>query len=206
MRQPLTLTSVIRTHIQTKVLRLRELGEVLHREFDGEAAKFSASASGSAVNLVQRVIEKLPGFRDTVIYKGRLVHFYKRAQILVSDLWAAFGRRTTDAEHFASFGDMERLTMFADYRVPQLLRHVDILTYTDTLAAAVDSKTPVPFGSDAETEIRAATVVAVDEIQQGLRARGVDVLVVEVDWMLWNRGERDLQSMAPHHRTLTIYY
>jgi hypothetical protein len=101
---------------------------------------------------------------------------------------------------------MERLTMFADYRVPQLLRHVDILTYTDTLAAAVDSKTPVPFGSDAETEIRAATVVAVDEIQQGLRARGVDVLVVEVDWMLWNRGERDLQSMAPHHRTLTIYY
>jgi hypothetical protein len=29
------------------------------------------------------------GFRDTSVYKGALVHFYKRAQILVGDIWAA---------------------------------------------------------------------------------------------------------------------
>ena len=32
------------------------------------------------------------GFRDTAIYNGYLVHFYKRAQILVGDLWAAYGK------------------------------------------------------------------------------------------------------------------
>lgn len=186
-------------------MRLRELGEVLLREFDGEAANFAVSAGGSAVALVRRVIEKLPGFRDTVVYKGRLVHFYKRAQILVSDLWAAFGRQT-ETDHFASFSDIGRLTMFADYRVPQLLRHVGILTYSAEVGARIDDKTPLEFGSEAETEIRAATVVAVNDIQRGLREKGIDVPVVEVDWMLWNRGERDMHKMAPHHRTLTIYY
>ena len=34
------------------------------------------------------------GFRDTTIYNGSIVHFYKRAQILVGDLWAAYGRPT----------------------------------------------------------------------------------------------------------------
>jgi hypothetical protein len=32
------------------------------------------------------------GFRDHAVYRGRQVYFYKRAQILVADLWAALGR------------------------------------------------------------------------------------------------------------------
>ena len=63
-------------------------------------------------------------------HKGRLVHFYKRAQILVADLWAAFGCQTADNGHFASFVDVGKLTMFADYRVPQILRHVGVRAKT----------------------------------------------------------------------------
>ena len=54
--------------------------------------------------------------------------------------------------------------MFADYRVPQILRNMNILTYSPALAAQVDAKVEVAFGSDCETEIRAATVVCVDRI------------------------------------------
>ena len=39
-------------------------------EYEGQAAKFAASASGSAVALVRNVLEKLPGFRDTVVCVG----------------------------------------------------------------------------------------------------------------------------------------
>mmetsp|Transcript_10280 Transcript_10280/g.26343 ORF Transcript_10280/g.26343 Transcript_10280/m.26343 type:complete len:329 (+) Transcript_10280:43-1029(+) len=189
-----------------RVLRLRELGEVLLREAGGEAARFAAQAKGSAVTLVRRIIECLPGFRDTAVYRGRLVHFYKRAQIVVADLWAAFGRRTSDPGHYASFDDIGKLTMFADYRVPQLLRHVGALRYSAEVAEQIDGKKQIAFGSELETEIRAATVVAVERLQQRLAVKGVDVLVVEVDWLLWNQGEKDLDVMAPHHRTLTIYY
>ncbi len=40
---------------------------------------------------------------------------YKRAQILVADLWAAFRGRS-----YGAFVDIDSITMFADYRVPQV--------------------------------------------------------------------------------------
>ena len=195
-------------NIDERVSRLQELGFVLDRDYQGLASNLVAQCKGSAVELVRIVIEKLQGFRDTIIYKGKLIHFYKRAQILCGDLWAAYGRKTTqtDPTHYSSFDDMHRLTMFADYRVPQILRHVGIMVYSDSLAAAIDSKQEIPYGSNEETEIRAATVIAVDELQQALADRGVSVLVIEVDWLLWNKGETELATLMPHHRTLTIYY
>jgi hypothetical protein len=243
-----TLQSWFPTHalpnISSRVQRLRELGYVLCADYDGSAANFAASANGSAVKLVSLIIEKFPGFRDTVIYRGLLVHFYKRAQILTSDLWAAYGRRvdydddnqncdgvSADAnssdKHFAVFRDINQLTMFADYRVPQILRHIGILKYSSPLQQHIDGLQEIAFASEWETEIRAGTVIAVDKIRSALARRNVDVLSVEVDWMLWNEGEKMQLEMAaaaetagrtdsksesqsnfikPHHRTLTIYY
>ena len=55
-------------------------------------------------------------------------------------------------------------------------------------------------------EIRACTVVAVDLIQKALEKRGVNLYVVEVDWLLWQRGEAEKDNIKPHHRTLTVFY
>ena len=79
------------------------------------------------LDLVTHVLLVLMHFMVHDRYQGSLIHFYKRAQILVADLWAAFGCQTSsDNGHFASFVDISRLTMFADYRVPQILRHLDV--------------------------------------------------------------------------------
>ncbi len=103
-------------------------------EFDGLAENIVIQANGSAVKLVCLILRYLPGFRDTVVYRGRLVHLYKRAQILVGDLWAAYGRILSREQQEGEsdekvrrksiycFHDMSQLTMFADYRVPQILR------------------------------------------------------------------------------------
>ena len=40
-----------------------------------------------------------------------LVKFYKRAQILIADLWACF-----EGKGYGQFHDIDTLTMFADYR------------------------------------------------------------------------------------------
>ena len=50
-----------------------------------------------------------PGFRDSAIFKGKQVFLNKRAQILVGDLWGAGAW---------VFNDIEKLTMFPDYRIP----------------------------------------------------------------------------------------
>lgn len=196
-----------------RVLRLRELGQALLDDFDGLAENLVAKAQRSAPKLVQLIIQYLPGFRDTSIYRGRLIHFYKRAQILVGDIWAAYGIREKNikgddkSQSIYQFHDMQALTMFADYRVPQILRNLGIFVYSDQLASDIDAKKEIPFGSDEEIEIRACTIVAVEMLQKALCQNGVtDVIEIEIDWLLWQQGEKIKDEIAPHHRTLTIYY
>ena len=54
--------------------------------------------------------------------------------------------------------------MFADYRVPQILRHLGIFEYSDQLSQKIDSLQELPYSCPEEVEIRAATVVAVEMI------------------------------------------
>jgi len=57
-----------------------------------------------------------------------------------------------------------------------------------------------------EVEIRASTVVAVEELKECLLKKGVKALSIELDGFLWQRGEANLASLPPHHRCRTIYY
>ena len=59
--------------------------------------------------------------------------------------------------------------MFADYRVPQILRHLKILEYSDHLAKIVDTNIEMAYSSAEEIEIRAATVIAVDLIMDQIK-------------------------------------
>jgi hypothetical protein len=120
--------------------------------YEGQAYKLVESCDRSAVKLVRKIIELLPGFRDTSVLDARLVHFYKRAQILCGDLWAAFGMAREGSSPFA-FRDLEQLTMFADYRVPQLLHHLKVLVYADELLAKVTAGAEIEFGSRMEVRL-----------------------------------------------------
>ena len=91
--------------------------------------------------------------------------------------------------------------------MPQILRALDILQYSSQLSNTIDSLIEVPFGSSEEIELRACTVIAVERIRERLSSRrAVHLLVIEVDWLLWQQGEAKKDVIAPHHRTLTIYY
>ena len=99
--------------------KTRELGHVLLRHFQGLASNLILKSNHSAVELVRLLTAYFPSFRDESLYRGELIFFYKRAQIFTADVWAAYGKKT-GSEHPFAFGDMNELTMFADYRVPQV--------------------------------------------------------------------------------------
>ena len=80
-----------------------------------------------------------------------------------------------------------------------------------TTLSQVDGRVELPAGSEEEVEIRACTVWAVEHIMDALRRRhGRDGSPVphsvQLDWYLWEQGERQRMNGPPHHRTITHFY
>lgn len=189
---------------------LREVGAVLLENFGGKAINIVKNANNSAVSLVSLIVQHFPGFGDHCIHPatGQQIFLYKRAQIFVGDVYGAF-----QGTGIGNFHDIDELTMFADYRVPAVLRELSILRYCDAaLERKIDSKETIAPGSVEEIEIRAATVMAVEklkaEIVHGRQEDSIKspILSVCIDWWLWEMGERDKDTHRPHHRVMTIYY
>ncbi len=195
-----------------RAAHLRELGERLGMlDHDRPFTAFVSQASGSAPELVRAVVDTFPSFRDVARWTSTsgqepalTIRLHKRAQILVSDLSGAFAT-LADAGQL-DLRERDRLTAFADYKVPQVLRQLGILRYGEELAARIRSRTLIAAGSREEIEIRAATIWACELIRQRLADHGADFLASEIDWLLWNRGQSLPPSVEPYHRTVTIFY
>ncbi|KAH8696330.1 hypothetical protein BGW36DRAFT_360174 [Talaromyces proteolyticus] len=140
---------------------LREAGRVLDEKFDGSFINCIYDANQSAAALVNLLAENFACFRDEALFDGRKVRFYKRAQILVADLWASF-----EGESFGEFHDIENITMFADYRIPQILNQLGCLLYSPPLESQIRRLQPIEGGSTREIEIRGASIWCVELIRQ----------------------------------------
>lgn len=115
--------------------------------------------------------------------------FLKKAMLFVG-LVAGWARETLEV------GD--ELAAFADYQVPNVLRHFGVLQYGCEMRAAVDNQQLLPASGERENAIRSATVLACEEI-----AEHFGVTSAEVDW--WAFQQRRAPA-TPFHLTLTTNY
>jgi hypothetical protein len=179
----------------------RELGALLCEHWGGSSATFVADAQRDAPRLAQMIAENFASFNDIAVYDNREVRFFKRAQILVADLWSAFGGKS-----WGAFENIAALTAFADYKLPQVLRAWGILQYAPSLARKVDAQVELRAGSAEEIEIRAATLWSVEFLRDALAARGRKLWSIQADWILWDASQAREKDMRPYHRVRTIYY
>jgi len=113
---------------------------------------------------VNLLAEHFPCFRDEGTFERKKVRFLKRAQIFVADLWAAF-----EGEGYGEFNDIDKITMFAgrfpksdslneanplDYRVPQMLHTLGVISYCPPLEARMKRQEIIPSGHSWELQIR----------------------------------------------------
>ena len=191
------------TNAELRALRADELAATLGQPRDHELMALYAQAlrqlgaflgERSALDLVRasggsavRLAEALAG--GMAMYDDR--GFYKRAQIVPSDL--ALGG-------VASFADLDRLTIFADNLVPHVLRVDGVLRYDPRLAARIDAGGLLRPGGQ-EREIRGCAVRACELIAARL---GVDEQTL--DHWLWNRGQQPRYKAIPRHRCRTVFY
>jgi hypothetical protein len=184
-----------------RLANLREAGQMLMEHWAGDAVNLVEAAQHSAVRLVHLVTTTFPGFRDQAGYLGRPVVFWKRAQIFAADLAAAF-----EGAMWGRFDDLHRLTAFADYKLPQVLRELGLIEYRRDLAEKVDRLDLLEPGGEEEVEIRAATIEAVERLKDEFAAAGRPVTSTEVDNWLWQLGQLEPFRRRPYHRCRTIFY
>ena len=159
-----------------------------------------------------------------LLLKAKWKHITRTRDSHVNATVARWNRGAYGGEGLGDFGESVReLTMFADYRVPVVLRGLGVLRYSHSLAGTVARREPIPAGSLRELEIRSCTVQAVERLRhaiatretkcgpghegEGRETRG-EVTSVALDWLLWTKGEsaRDTEMHKLHHRTLTVFY
>ncbi len=169
---------------------LNDLGARVE-ELGGFPAVIEAAA-GSAVGLVT-LLAGWDSFADVSSYDGIELPFLKRAQLAAADLHRAGA---------AAFGDLDRLTMFADNLVPHVLRLDGVLRFSSQLVERIDRGGLIEHGSPEEVEIRACALHAVELIV----AARPGSCAARVDELLWNRGRLPRYKASPRHRARCTAY
>ena len=185
--------------IEQRVNNIVEAANFLLRGHHGQVLDLLTTAEFSAPKIAAAIARELPSFRDGAWYAGRWVWILKRAQIFPSDL-AQLSARYPEFR----IADCDQLTAFADYRLPQVLRHLGALEYSTSLAAVVDDGAILPAGSAPEMEIRACTIVACERLKRHVPER----TSADIDLGLWLMAQdmRGDPTLLPHHRTPGQFY
>jgi hypothetical protein len=163
---------------------LNDLGKLIGDRYSGNFRRLVEAADGSAERLVPLLAE-MPFYQD--------VGFYKRAQLTPADLSVA---------RVAEFGDLDRLTIFADNLVPHVLRVDGVLEYDSDLLERINRAELIGAGSQEEQEIRGCALHAVELLRTHLDG----ISAMQLDYVLWNRGQEPEYKAQPRHRARTVFY
>jgi len=85
------------------------------------------------------------------------VYFMKKSQILIADLWSFFNGR-----YWGEFDHIETLTMFPDYRVPQVLVGLGLIKYEGILMEMLKAGDEITESQ--EVEIRGNSIHCIEVI------------------------------------------
>lgn len=192
--------------LDKRMAMLRHAGQILVEKYEGSFVTLVEDAKSSAARLVNYLVEDFPMFRDECQFEGKTVRLYKRAQILAADLWAAF-----EGCGYGQFDDIDSVTMFADYRIPQMLQRLGCLSYSPKLEHCIRTKQEIEHGHSWEVQIRGCTIWCVELIRKEILRRHQDAQVnaVLIDFLLYDTVKEqgdDAPGVLPHHRTRSIWY
>ena len=151
------------------------------------------------LELLKYITTNFTSFDDKSLYKGKTIHFNKRATLLVNDLY--YLSKTIKK----NIKNVNNLSGCADYGIPRTFRDYGILVYNEELANMIDEEKEIKHNSDMEIEIRGNMLYVIEIIKEELFKKGITVNSVELDNLIWWMGKKIDRKTQAHH-TVTIYY
>jgi hypothetical protein len=180
---------------------LRETSAILNEKYDGLVWNLVQTVKGDATALVEKIVSEFPSFVDSSIYRGNVVEFHKLAQLFTADVHQAFG-----GTGIGEMKNIDKLTACADYKLPQILRRIGVLSYSEDLAERIDNMVMIAKDSEEEIEIRANTVMAVEMLKDAIQETCPEVNSIHINDFIWLLGQTKSDEDKPYHRTRTCKY
>ena len=128
-------------------------------------------------------------------------------------LAADLHRLLKEQEKLFRFPDVDRLTVFSDNVLPAVLRELGILRVAPAVLERISKGESLKAAEQVDTELRAAAIVACEEIVTLARSDEYAVLglgnlnSMVLDYYVWKVGKEPRFRSVPRHSTQdTIFY
>ncbi len=180
---------------------LRKLGKIICSDFNDDFENVLIESNYESEKLLNIITSKFDFFNDYSLYKNKKVHFHKRAQLLIGDIYELLLEFKQE-----SIKNINFLTAFADYKIPQILRKLNVLEYSKELENLIGNKIEMESGNPMEVEIRANMIWAIELIKEEINKKYPEINSMNIDHYLWILSQDKKKDDKPYHLTRTINY
>lgn len=175
---------------------VRNVSNIVNEKMNGNFYTFIKGVTVDT-ELFEIIVKCFPNFKDERIYNNKKIYFYKLAQLLTSDILHIRERKENIKV------DYSNLVWCSDYKIPQVMRGLGILEYSDKLSNIIDNKKEIEVNSEYEVEIRANMLVAIDLIKKKLENK---VCAIDINDYIWSQGRSENIELKPYHLTRNTNY
>ena len=175
---------------------IKNVSKIVNEKMNGNFYKLIKNIT-SDTKLFNVIVSNFPNFKDERTYNNKKICFYKLAQLLTSDILHIREQKEKIKVNYS------HLVGCADYKIPQVMRGLGILEYSNKLANIIDYKEEIEVNSKFEVEIRANMIVVIDMIKNKL---GDNVCAIDINDYIWSQGRNKNIKLKPYHLTRNINY
>ena len=175
---------------------IRDVSRIVNENMNGNFYEFIKGITID-MELFNIIIKYFPNFKDERKYREKTIYFYKLAQLLTSDILHIRELKENIKV------DYSHLVGCSDYKIPQVMRGLGILEYSDKLSNIIDNKKEIEVNSEYEIEIRANMLIAIDLIKKKLENK---VCAIDINDYIWSQGRNKNIELKPYHLTRNTNY
>lgn len=149
------------------------------------------------IELFNFIITSFNSFADERTYENKTIYFYKRAQLLTSDILHMLEEKENIKVNYTN------LLGCADYKIPQVLNSLDILIYDEELSGILENRIEIKENSVYEVEIRSATIVVINDIYNNINKV---ISRIDINDFVWLKSQDKAKINKFYHLTRTTSY
>lgn len=175
---------------------ITNVSRIVNEKMNGNFYEFIKNTTIDT-ELFEVIVNYFQNFKDERVYNNKTIYMYKLAQLLTSDILHMRELKENIKV------DYSHLVGCADYKIPQVMRGLGILEYSDELAYIIDNRKEIEVNSKYEVEIRANMLVVIHSIKEKLKNK---VCSIDVNDYIWSQGRNKDIQLKPYHLTRNTNY